>query len=151
MRLERPSQRKQSCIRLDRPAAAPKSHSVTRFSGFQNTRRKLLLTLFAAGSFLAESILMTGQSVAQVSPFEYQVMKLKAEVARFEREKSEQLYRQETETSRVAAYNSELLRVVSEFQKHISDQHQHFVSCKTCRQLTKQMSELSKKIEHGVR
>jgi hypothetical protein len=151
MRPERHSDRKQFSSRLDSLVAAPKSCPATRVFLVQNTRRKLLLTLFAAGSFLAESVLMTSQSVAQVSPFEYQVMKLKAESARFEREKNEQLYHQETENSRVAAYNSELLRVVSEFQKHIADQHQHFVSCKTCRQLTKQMSELSKKIERGVR
>ena len=151
MRPKRHPQREQSSIRLDCPVAVPKSCPVTRLYRVQNTRRNLLLTLFAAGSLLAESIAMTGQSVAQVSPFEYQVLKLKAESARFEREKSEQVYRQETENSRVAAYNSELLKVVSEFQKHIADQHQHFVSCKTCRQLTKQMSELSKKIERGVR
>jgi hypothetical protein len=151
MRPKRHSQREQSSIRLDCPVAVPKSCPATRFSPVQSTRRKLLLTLLAAGSLLAESIAMTGESVAQVSSFEYQVMKLKAESARFEREKNEQVYRQETENSRVATYNGELLRVVSEFQKHIADQHQHLVSCKTCRQLTKQMSELSKKIERGVR
>jgi hypothetical protein len=111
----------------------------------------LLLTLIAAGSLLAESIATTGHCLAQVSPFEYQLSKLRAESARFEREKDELIRHQQIESSRVAAYNSELLRVVSEFQNHIADQHQQYVSCKKCRQLTKQMSGLSKKIERGVR
>jgi hypothetical protein len=137
MRPKRHSLKKLSNISLDRPVAA--------------SRRKLLLILIAAGSLLAGSIAMTGQNLAQVSPFERQIMKLRAESARFEREKDEQIRRQETENSRVASYNSELLRVVSEFQNHIADQHQQHVSCKTCRHLTRQMSELSKKIERGVR
>ena len=137
MRPTRHSLRKLFNIGLDRPVAA--------------SRRTLLLTLIAAGSLLAASIARTGQNLAQVSPFEHQIMKLRAESARFEREKDEQIRRQETENSRVASYNSELLRVVSEFQNHIADQHQQQVSCKTCRHLTRQMSELSKKIERGVR
>jgi hypothetical protein len=48
-------------------------------------------------------------------------------------------------------YVAHPFRVVSEFQNHIADQHQHFVSCKKCRHLSKQMSALSKKIERGVR
>jgi hypothetical protein len=136
MRPQKHSLRKQSNIRLDRPVAPS---------------RTVLLILMAAGSLLAESIAVTRQSLAQVSPFEHQVMKLRAESARFEREKDAQVRRQETENSRVASYNSELLRVVSEFQNHIADQHQQHVSCKKCRHLTRQMSELSKKIERGVR
>ena len=136
MRLRKHSLRKQPNISLDRPVAASK---------------RLLLTLMAAGSLLAESIAVTGQSLAQVSPFEHQVMKMRAESARFEREKDEMIRRQESENSRVASYNSELLRVVSEFQNHIADRHQQQVSCKKCRHLTRQMSELSKKIERGVR
>ena len=136
MRLRKHSFRKQPSIRLDRPVAASK---------------RLLLTLMAAGSLMTESIAVTGQSLAQVSPFEHQVMKMRAESARFEREKDEMIRRQESENSRVASYNSELLRVVSEFQNHIADRHQQQVSCKKCRHLTRQMSELSKKIERGVR
>jgi hypothetical protein len=136
MRPQKHSLRKQPNIRLDKPVAAS---------------RRVLLILMAAGSLLAESIAVTGQSLAQVSPFEHQVMKLRAESARFEREKDEMIRRQESEHSRVASYNSELLRVVSEFQNHIADQHQQHVSCKKCRHLTRQMSELSKKIERGVR
>ena len=136
MRLRKHSLRKQPNIRLDKPVAAS---------------RRLLLTLMAAGSLLAESIAVTGQSLAQVSPFEHQVMKMRAESARFEREKDEMIRRQESENSRVASYNSELLRVVSEFQNHIADRHQQQVCCKKCRQLTRQMTELSKKIERGVR
>ncbi len=151
MRPKRHSLRQQLKIRLDRPVAAFRSCPWDRFVWVRNRRRKLLLTLIAAGSLLAESIAMTGQNLAQVSPFEYQVLKLKAESARFEREKDEPVRRQERETSRVASYNSALLRVVSEFQNHITDQHQEYVSCKKCRHLTKQMSELSKKIERGVR
>jgi hypothetical protein len=104
MRPKRHSLRKLSNISLDRPVAA--------------SRRKLLLTLIAAGSLLAGSIAMTGQNLAQVSPFEHQIMKLRAESARFERQKDEQMRRHETENSRVASYNSELLRVVSAFQNH---------------------------------
>ena len=136
MRPQKHSLGKQPNIRLDRPVA---------------TSRRVLLILMAAGSLLAESIAVTGQSLAQVSPFEHQVMKLRAESARFEREKDEMIRRQESENSRVASYNSELLRVVSEFQNHITDQHQQQVSCKTCRHLTRQMGELSKKIERAVR
>ena len=136
MRLRKHSLGKQPNIRLDKPMAAS---------------RGLLLTLMAAGSLLATAIAMTGQNLAQVSPFEQQIMKLRAETARFEREKGEMIRRQESENSRVASYNSELLRVVSEFQNHIADQHQQYVSSKKCRHLTRQMSELSKKIERGVR
>ena len=136
MRLRKHSLGKQPNVRLDKPVAAS---------------RRLLLTLMAAGSLLAESIAVTGQSLAQVSPFEHQVMKMRAESARFEREKDEMIRRQESENSRVASYNSELLRVVSEFQNHIADRHQQQVSCKQCRHLTRQMSELSKKIERGIR
>lgn len=136
MRLRKHSLGKQPNIRFDRPVAACKG---------------LLLTLMAAGSLLAESIAVTGESLAQVSPFEHQVMKMRAESARFEREKDEMIRRQESENSRVASYNSELLRVVSEFQNHIADRHQQQVSCKKCRHLTRQMSELSKKIERGIR
>ena len=136
MRLRKHSLGKQPNIRFDRPVAACKG---------------LLLTLMAAGSLLAESIAVTGESLAQVSPFEHQVMKMRAESARFEPEKDEMIRRQESENSRVASYNSQLLRVVSEFQNHIADRHQQQVSCKKCRRLTRQMSELSKKIERGVR
>ena len=136
MRLRKHSLRKQPNIRLDKPVTAS---------------RRLLLTLIAAGSWLAESIAVTGQTLAHVSPFEHQVLKMRAESARFEREKDEMIRRQESENSRVASYNSQLLRVVSEFQNHIADRHQQQVSCKKCRRLTRQMSELSKKIERGVR
>ena len=101
MRLRKHSLRKQPNIRLDKPVTAS---------------RRLLLTLIAAGSLLAESIAVTGQTLAQVSPFEHQVLKMRAESARFEREKDEMIRRQESENSRVASYNSQLLRVVSEFQ-----------------------------------
>ena len=74
MRLRKHCLSKQPNIRLEKPVAASK---------------RLLLTLMAAGSLLAESIAVTGQSLAQVSPFEHQVMKLRAESARFEREKDE--------------------------------------------------------------
>ena len=74
MRPQRHSLRKQPHIRLDGPVTPS---------------RRVLLILIAAGSLLAESIAVTGQSLAQVSPFEHQVMKLRAESARFEREKDE--------------------------------------------------------------
>ena len=111
----------------------------------------LVLILIAAASLLAEPIAISGDCVAQVSPFDYQLSKLRAESARLEREKAELIRHQKIENSRVASYNSDLLRVVSEFQNHIADQHQHYISCKKCRQLTKQMTALSKKIERGVR
>ena len=136
MRPQRHSLRKQPHIRLDGPVTPS---------------RRVLLILIAAGSLLAEPIAVTGQSLAQVSPFEHQVMKMRAESARFEPEKDEMIRRQESENSRVASYNSQLLRVVSEFQNHIADRHQQHVSCKKCRHLTRQMTELSKKIERGVR
>ena len=137
--------------RLDRLVADTKGWRSNSVIAVHETSRKLLLVLATAGTLLVESIAMTGQNLAQVSPFEYQILKLRAESARFEREKDEQIRRQEAENSRVASYNSELFRIVSEFQNHIADQHQHFVSCKKCRQLAKQMNELSRKIEGGVR
>ena len=45
-------------------------------------------------------------------------------------EAPELIRHQQIESSRVAAYNSELLRIVSEFQNHIADQHHRFISCK---------------------
>jgi hypothetical protein len=137
--------------KLDRLVAATESWRSKRVIAVHETNCKLLLVLATVGILLAESSAMTGQNLAQVSAIEYQLLKLRAESARFQREKDEQIRRQETENSRVASYNSELFRVVSEFQNHIADQHQHFVSCKKCRQLAKQMNELSRKIERGVR
>ena len=104
--------------RLDRLVAPTKGWRLKRVIAVHETNRKLLLVLATAGILLAESIAMTGQNLAQVSPFEYQILKLKAESARFQREKDEQIRRQETENSRVASYNCELFRVVSEFQNH---------------------------------
>ena len=136
-----------------RPVIASRSfrYSSNRFSLVQNRRRMPVLTLFAAASLLAESIAISGYYFAQVSPFDYQLSKLRAESARLEREKDELTRHQQIESSRVASYNMDLSRIVSEFQNHIADQHQQYVSCKKCRQLTKQMSALSKKIQRGVR
>ncbi len=148
MKLERNSH-KQFGFPLDTPIAASRNCSTTR-SPVQSTKRKLLLTLIAAGGLLAEPTVIR-HSLAQVSPFEYQLSKLRAESARLEREKDELIRDRQIESSRVASYNSDLIRIVAEFQNHIADQHHHFVSCKKCRQLTKHMSALSKKIERGVR
>jgi hypothetical protein len=98
------------------------------------------------------SLLVSGaRDQAQPSHCEYQLMKLRAESARWEREKEELNGRRGTESLRVPSYNDELLRVLSEFQIHISDQHQRYLSCSRCRQLAKKMTELSKKIEHSIR
>jgi hypothetical protein len=140
---------KQFSFPLDTPIAASINCSKTR-SPVQSTKRKLLLALIAAWGLLAESA-VTRHSLAQVSPFDYQLSKLRAESARLEREKDELIRDRQIESSRVASYNSDLIRIVAEFQNHIADQHHHFVSCKKCKQLTKHMSALSKKIERGVR
>jgi hypothetical protein len=105
----------------------------------------------AAASLVTEPVAMSGQNLAPISRFEYQAMKLKAETTRWEQEKDERIRHQQSESLRVASYNSELLRVVSEFQDHIADQHQQFVSCKECRRWAKEIRELSKRIEGGVR
>ena len=151
MRPKEHSLKRQLNIRLERLVADSRSCPSNRLFLAQNNRRTLLLTLIVAGTLLAESIAITGHCLAQVSPFEYQLSKLRAQSARFEQEKDELIRHQQIESSRVASYNMDLSRIVSEFQNHIADQHHHFVSCKKCRQLTKQISALSKKIERGVR
>jgi hypothetical protein len=149
MKLERRSH-KQFSFPLDTSTAPSRNWSTTKSFRVQRAKRRLLLALIAAGGLLAESA-VTRHSLAQVSPFNYQLSKLRAESARLEREKDELIRDRQIESSRVASYNSDLIRIVAEFQSHIADQHHHFVSCKKCRQLTKHMSALSKKIERGVR
>ena len=147
MTAKRPSYRKQSVMGLDGPVGdASKS-----FLFYRLDRRALLVTLFALASSLAECVAIHGQNLATVSQFEYQAMMLKAEGTRLERERNEQIRAHRSESARVATYNSELLRVVSEFQNHTADQHHQFVSCKDCRRLAKEMSKLTRKIERGIR
>jgi hypothetical protein len=91
------------------------------------------------------------QSLAQVSPLEYPLSKLRAESARLQREKAEFFRDRKVERLRVSSHKNDLVSIVAEFQNHIADQHHHFVSCKKCRQFTKQMSALSKGLERRVR
>ena len=150
MKLERRSH-KQFSFPLDTSTAPSRNWSTTK--SFRGSEQETKVTAHSHCRWRVTGGIhaMTRHCLAQVSPFDYQLSKLRAESARLEREKDELIRHQQIESSRVASYNSDLFRVVSEFQSHIADQHHHFVSCKKCRQLTKQMSALSKKIERGVR
>jgi hypothetical protein len=132
------------------PLDAPRKCSATRFSLLRKNGRKLSRILIAVGVLLTDFGVLS-QSLAQVSPFEYQLSKLRAESARLQREKAEFFRDRKIQSLRVSSYNNDLISIVAEFQNHIADQHHHFVSCKKCRQFTKQMSALSKRIERGVR
>lgn len=77
----KPSHRTHLKGRIDRLVAATNCWRSNRVIAVHETNRKLLLVLATAGILLAESIAMTGQNLAQVSPFEYQILKLRAESA----------------------------------------------------------------------
>jgi len=134
--------------RFSTPLDTPRKCSATKFLPLRKTERKLLLILTALGALLTD---FGTQTLAQVSPFEYELSRLRAESARLQREKAEFFRDRKMESLRVSSYNNDLVRIVAEFQNHIADQHHHFVSCKKCRQFTKQMSALSKRMERGVR
>jgi hypothetical protein len=100
---------------------------------------------FAGGFWRSEP--ESRSSIAlRISAFEAE-----SRICQIAREKAEFFRDRKVESLRVSSHKNDLVRIVAEFQNHIADQHHHFVSCKKCRQFTKQMTSLSKKIEGGVR
>ena len=106
----------------------------------------LQLTLLAScsgtGSLLAQN---AGNEARLV------LMTSHAETQQFYHQKQEFARSKELERTNIPQYNIELSFAVSRFHKHIADMHQRHVTCSICREQVKQIRNLAKKIDQGMK
>jgi hypothetical protein len=120
----------------------------TKQLGWRLRRRSVLLqlTLLAscscAGSLLARNVGNEARLVLMASH---------AETQQFYHQKQEFARSKELERTNIPQYNIELSLAVSRFHKHIADMHQRHVTCSICRKQVKQIRDLAKKIDQGMK
>ena len=120
----------------------------TKQLGWRGHRRGVLLQLT-----LLASCSCTGSLQAQNAGNEARLLLMAshAEIQRFYHQKQEFAHSKELERTHIPQYNIELSLAVSRFHEHIADMHQRHVTCSICREQVKQIRNLAKKIDQGMK